>query len=486
MILALALGCALTPVLRPALVPPVAAAPAVAPAPAPTDPAAPAGAATMTAPLPPGLAEGLAALRDKRADEAIAAFTRCLAAAPATLECRWQLGWAHWIKNDWTAVVREWEALAAVAPTYESVASQLPAARGQLEVGRLAATARAAAAKTYASTAPPGASFRLRAVGDLMIGTAFPEGALPPEGGAATFRAVKDLLTDADVTFGNLEGPLCDLDAPSLKCKPDAAPGSCYAFRTPTAYMRWFDEAGFDVMSTANNHAIDFGELCRLQTEAALEGAGIRYSGRPGTIARWETNGLKVALIGFHTSASGHNLNDTNTAVALVQGLAAENDVVIVSFHGGAEGSKAIHVPVGPETFYGEDRGDLRMFTHAVVDAGADLVLGHGPHVLRAMELYKGRLIAYSLGNFATYGRFNLSGNQGIGAILEVELARDGRLSAGRILGTRQAGEGVPVPDPQNAAADLIRVLGQQDFASTTVAIAQDGTIQPPAVAGAR
>lgn len=482
MILALALGC----VSFHALAPPVAQAAPAEKVPTPPAPAAVAPAPASTegtaaaAPVSPDLVEGLAALKEKRADDAIAAFRRCLAVAPATLECRWQLGWAYWVKNDWVSVVREWESLATLAPTYETVATQLPAARGQLEVRRLAATARAAAAKSYASSAPSGATVRLRAVGDLMIGTAFPEGALPPDGGAATFAAVTDLLADADVTFGNLEGPLCDLQEPSLKCKPDATPGSCYAFRTPTSYMRWYDAAGFDVMSTANNHAIDFGEACRLQTEAALEAAGIRYSGRPGTIARWETNGLKIALIGFHTSASGHQLNDTETAVALVKGLAAENDLVIVSFHGGAEGSKAIRVPVGRETFYGEDRGDLRLFTHAVVDAGADLVLGHGPHVLRAMEIYKGRLIAYSLGNFATYGRFNLTGNQGIGAILEVQLARDGRLSAGRILGTRQAGEGTPVPDPQNAAADLIRVLGQQDFPESSAAIAQDGTIQPP------
>ncbi|MFN7147235.1 MAG: CapA family protein, partial [Myxococcota bacterium] len=414
---------------------------------------------------------GVAALKEKRADEAIAALGRCLAADPALLECRWQLGWAWWVKGDFEAVVREWDALAAVDPGYESLESQLPAARGQLETRRLAAIARTKAPTTFTSKAPEGATIRLRAVGDLMIGTAFPEGFLPPDAGAGTFTAVADLLKDADVTFGNLEGPLCDLDAPSLKCKPDSAPGSCYAFRTPTSYMRWYKDAGFDVMSTANNHAVDFGEECRLQTEKALDGAAIRYSGRPGTVARWEQNGLSIALIGFHTSPSGHWLNDHDTAVALVKGLAAENDLVIVSFHGGAEGGKATRVPVGRETFYGEDRGDLRVFTHAVIDAGADLVLGHGPHVLRAMEVYKGRLIAYSLGNFATYGRFNLSGPQGLGAILEVQLARDGALAGGRVFGTRQVGEGIPVPDPQNAAADLLRVLGEQDFPGTAVRI---------------
>ena len=107
---------------------------------------------------------------------------------------------------------------------------------------------------------------------------------------------------------------------------------------------------------------------------------------------------------------------------------------------------------------------------------GADLVLGHGPHVLRGMELYKDRLIAYSMGNFATYGRFNVSGNQGIGAILDITLDSDGQFIAGRILGTHQEGEGVPVPDPANAAADLMRTLTLTDFPTYGVVIAQDGT----------
>ena len=439
---------------------------AVAPAPAVPPP-----------PVNADLEGGKTALKEKRAPDAVSSLSKCVAADPALLECRWQLGWAYSGVGDWDSVVREWEALALINPSYEALAAKLPWARKQLEAHRLAANARKTAPATYASTPPAEFSLRLRAVGDMMIGTAFPAGNLPPEGGAGTFLAVRDLLRDADITFGNLEGPLCDLQAPSLKCKASATPGSCYAFRSPTAYAAWYKDAGFDVVSTANNHAIDFGEVCREQTELALADQSIRYSGRPGTVAEWVSNGLHVAMIGFHTSPSGHLLNDTPAAVALVGGLAATHDVVIVSFHGGAEGSNATHVPVGSETFYGEDRGDLRVFTHAVIDAGADLVLGHGPHVLRAMEIYKRRLIAYSLGNFATYSRFNLSGAQGLGAVLEVQLGRDGAFAGGRIFATRQVGEGVPTPDPAGTAVDMIRLLGEQDFPTTTLRIAQDGTL---------
>lgn len=435
------------------------------------------GSAPVTAPPAPVVATtpldaGLSALKAKKPDDAIAALATCAAELPA---CRWQLGWAYWLKRDWVHVVTTWESL---PPDYEQVSSQLPIARGQVKAVELAAELRRAAPATFVSAAPTNATIRLRAVGDMMIGTAFPEGNLPPDAGAAAFINVSGLTRDADVTFGNLEGPLCDDPTPSTKCRPDAAEGSCYAFRSPTAYAHWYKDAGFDVVSTANNHASDFGEICRDQTDAALDGQGILHSGRPGSVARWTTaDGMKIALIGFHTSPSAHDLNDLPTAVALVSGLAADSDIVIVSFHGGAEGSKAIHVPVGHETFYGEDRGDLRTFTHAMIDAGADLVLGHGPHVLRAMEGYNGRLIAYSLGNFSTYGRFNLTGNQGLGAVVEVSLDREGKFLSGKILGTTQEGEGIPTPDASNAAADLVRMLTTADFPATGAQIAQDGSI---------
>jgi poly-gamma-glutamate capsule biosynthesis protein CapA/YwtB (metallophosphatase superfamily) len=452
-----------------ALAAPETAGPAAAPAP-PTPAAEPAA-----PPAPdPDFEAGVAAMKAKRPADAAAAFLRCVATNPA---CAWELGWARWVQRDWKGVLAAWSGL---PPEYPGLRDNLVVARGHLAARELAAELRRTAPATFVSSAPPGASVRLRAVGDMMIGTAFPAGFLPADHGAATFLDVGPALADADFTFGNLEGPLCDEDVESLKCKPDAKAGSCYAFRTPTAYAPLYKAAGFDVVSTANNHAADFGEVCRDQTEAALAAQGILHSGRPGTVATWTQNGLRIALIGFHTNPSCHDLNDVDGAVALVSGLAAQNDLVIVSFHGGAEGSKAQHVPEGHELFYGEDRGDLRAFSHAVVDAGADLVLGHGPHVLRAMEMYRDRLIVYSMGNFATYGRFNLTGAQALGVIVEVTLAADGRFTGGRLISTVQVGEGVPTLDPENEGADVISLLSQQDFPETGVTVAQDGTLGAP------
>jgi poly-gamma-glutamate capsule biosynthesis protein CapA/YwtB (metallophosphatase superfamily) len=324
--------------------------------------------------------------------------------------------------------------------------------------------------------ASPEAPFlRLRAVGDVMLGTTVPEGHLPPDDGAHLLDEVRPLLTDADLTFVNLEGPLCDNGA-TTKCGKS---GNCYAFRSPTRFGKYLVEAGVDLASTANNHSGDFGELCRRETEATLDKLGIRWSGPPGSIATVEHGGKKIALIGFHTSASCNHVNDHAGAVKLVKSAKATHDLVIVSFHGGAEGTAATRVKKGNEMFHGENRGDLPVFTHAVIDAGADLVLGHGPHVVRAMEVYKGRLIAYSMGNFATYGRFDLSGPLAIGMVLEVELLSDGRFSKGRILATRQEGKGVPRPDPDGKAVESVKRLTAADFPASGVVVGADGSIAP-------
>lgn len=312
-----------------------------------------------------------------------------------------------------------------------------------------------------------------------MLGSDFPEGYLPPNDGLGILDAVKPLLTDADLTFVNLEGPLCDIGE-TKKCDPLKPPGSCYAFRTPTRYGAYLHDAGIDVVSTANNHAVDFGEECRLETERTLDALGIAHSGRPGDLASMKVGDLKVGLVAFHSKDSAIWLNDHVTAEKLVRGLAAEHDLVIVSFHGGAEGRNALHVMDGPEMFLEENRGDLKTFTHLVIDAGADLVIGHGPHVLRAMELYKDRLIVYSLGNFATYGRFNLKENLGIAAIVEASLARDGRFLGGKILPTRQVRGGIVEPDPSGAGIELFRLLTAEDFPKTGVRIKGDGTLSRP------
>jgi poly-gamma-glutamate capsule biosynthesis protein CapA/YwtB (metallophosphatase superfamily) len=415
---------------------------------------------------------GLEALKAKDSRTAIAELSACVEAAPSRVDCRWELGWAYSVDNRWADALAQWTEVQKLKPDQPELETALAQAQGQA-----ALQARLAQQPDGAPRPPPpeNAKLRFRATGDVMLGTTVPEGYLPPEGGGSVIANVRSLLEDADLTFVNLEGPLCD-NGRTTKCR---SPAHCYAFRSPTSFGQYLKEAGVDVAGTANNHSGDFGEVCRRETEATLDTLGIAWSGPPGTVATVERNGLRIGLVAFHTSASCNHLNNLPTATALVSSVAATHDIVIVSFHGGAEGSKALHVPDGREMFFGEDRGDLRTFTRAMVDAGAHLVIGHGPHVARAMEFYKGRLIAYSMGNFATYGRFNLKGPQGLGMVLEVELDREGRFTTGHILPTKQEGEGLAMPDPSGRVIKQVRDLTNEDFPDTGAQIADDGTLSP-------
>ncbi len=190
-----------------------------------------------------------------------------------------------------------------------------------------------------------------------------------------------------------------------------------------------------------------------------------------------ESNGKKIAFVGFAHNAVNPNVNELDAAAQLVKAAKKKADIVVVSFHGGAEGEGAQNVPRATEIFVGEKRGNLPLFAKTVVDAGADLVLGHGPHVLRGIEIYKNRLIVYSMGNFATYGMFNLKGPQGLTAIFEIKLASDGAFLGGKIHAGTQPGRGLPQLDKSGAAVQKIRSLSLMDFPASAPKISDDGTI---------
>ena len=328
---------------------------------------------------------------------------------------------------------------------------------------------------------PPG-PITIAAVGDVMLGSPFPnESRMPPNDGADILKDVTPVLSAADIAFGNMEGPIID-GGISEKCK-EPKPGEpvrCFAFRMPTRFAKNLKAAGFDVMSIANNHASDFGEAGRASTRKTLDELGIKYAGSDRaqfSTAYLDVKGVKVAVVGFAHNAVQPNVNDLETARQLVQAADKKADIVVVSFHGGAEGTGAQNVPRQTELFFGEKRGNLPLFAHTVIDAGADLVIGHGPHVLRGMEIYNGRLIAYSLGNFATYGWFSLKAETALTIVLEAHLAPDGKFIGGKIHSARQEGLGGPVLDPSGTAIKKLRSLSQTDFAQSAPTIADDGTI---------
>ena len=331
-----------------------------------------------------------------------------------------------------------------------------------------------AAPRTPAIPPPAHPGLTLAAVGDMMLGTDFPENILPDDDGLAFFDAVTPVLSKPDVTFGNLEGVMQDGGGPVKQCKDKRI---CFLFRTPARYAAYFKLAGFDVLSLANNHARDFGEEGRSSSMAALDAVGIHHSGREGTVASFVANGRRIAMVAFAPNVGSNSLNDPQIGLPLVADLATKHDIVIVSFHGGAEGNGAEVLPFAREIFAGEDRGNVVEFAHSMIDAGADIVLGHGPHVVRPMEIYKDRLIAYSLGNFATYYGISVEGIRGIAPILLVMLDDEGKFVSGRVEATTQIRPAGPALDPSKGVIKLLQSLTATAFPNGELAIAEDGTL---------
>lgn len=324
---------------------------------------------------------------------------------------------------------------------------------------------------TTTPTVDPAATVRLAAVGDIVMGS--PPYGLPSDGGASFFSTVDDLLT-GDVVMGNLEGTLST--GGGSKCGSGSP--NCFAFQTPPSYARWLKRAGFTTMNFANNHTDDFGDGGIRQTLDALRAAGLKWTGRPGQVTLQRVRGVRVATVGFTTYRWAPRMTNLAAAKALVEKAGARADIVIVVMHAGAEGSDRTHVRPGTETFLGENRGDSVAFTHAVVDAGADLVWGSGPHVMRGMEFYRGRLIAYSLGNFAGYKVFSLGGTLSTSGVLQATLRADGTFVSARLRPTQIVKPGLPAPG--GGAIDLVRSLSVADFGARAARIDTNGRIRPP------
>lgn len=312
-------------------------------------------------------------------------------------------------------------------------------------------------------------------VGDMMLGTNYPSTAyLPPNGGKDLLTDVVGILRDADLTFGNLEGTILDQGGTVKQCKN---PELCYAFRSPESYIQHFSNAGFDLVSLANNHSGDFGPSGRKRTKEVLDEAGIGYAGLAGT-DEWvvvERNGTKFGMAAFAPNVGTCDIRQITRAQEIIRQLAEKSDIVIVSFHGGAEGAGHQNVPRQTEYYYGENRGDVYKFAHAMIDAGADIIFGHGPHVTRSMELYKDRIIAYSLGNFCTYGRFNLRGPAGIAPILKVYVDSEGAFVQGEITSVYQQKTHGPKLDPQHQALKKVIELSRADFPDDDLHITPEG-----------
>ncbi len=317
-------------------------------------------------------------------------------------------------------------------------------------------------------------TFRIAAVGDIMLGTNYPYNHLPDKDIIDLLEDVAPILKRADISFGNLEGVLLDGGEPAKQCLDLKR---CYVFRSPVSYAKQLKDAGFTMLSLANNHARDFGEEGRLSTMTALDRQGILYSGVVNDFATLTVKNRTFAMVAFAPFVGVNDMLDLPLAGEVVKNLATQYDVVMVSMHAGAEGADMTRLPFATEYFYNEDRGNVVQFARTMVDNGADLVLGHGPHVPRAMELYKDRLIAYSLGNFATYYGISVKGQRGLAPLLELEVSHQGHFLSGKIHSFRQNRPNGPQVDDNNCSAKLIQHVSKQDFPENMLQISSNGDI---------
>lgn len=336
-----------------------------------------------------------------------------------------------------------------------------------------------AAVSAVRAEAPEKMSFAFG--GDIMMGTTFPETPgnpyLPANDGKNLFDDVGPVLKAADVAAANFEGTMIDKGVG--KAKPCSNPKLCFTFRMSPAYVANLTDAGIDLLSVANNHANDFGPDGAKATIDNLHKAGLAVAGnnahaQAAVITR---RGRKIGFAAFGHSRGTPSIMNLDHVRRIVENLASKCDIVVVSFHGGGEGKSYTHVPGTMETCFGENRGDVKAFAHAAVDAGADIVFGHGPHVTRGLELYGGRLIAYSLGNFVTPYRISLSGINSHAPVLTVNTDAEGRFLDGKIHSfVQRTGIGPRIDASGSVAAQMAR-LSREDFPESPLEFAADGTI---------
>ena len=320
-------------------------------------------------------------------------------------------------------------------------------------------------------------SICIAAVGDIMLGTSYPDKkTLPPDSAKNSFINALSELRTADVTFGNLEGTLLDTGAPAYYKLHQLS--KAFMFRMPVHDGQVLKDAGFKVLSLANNHIGDFGDAGRQSTLKTLDSVGIKYGGQvshPSSI--FMINGVIYGFCAFAPNSQTLSIFEFKIARQIIHDLKQQCDIVIVSFHGGGEGEWYEHVPCTNESFNREKRGDVHAFAHNAIDAGADLIFGNGPHVCRAMELYKNRLIAYSLGNFCTYSCVSVSGICGFAPLLKVYVNKNGEFLNGRIISFKQTHDKGLEADSLNRAAKRIKLLTLLDFEQPGLNILDSGQI---------
>lgn len=264
--------------------------------------------------------------------------------------------------------------------------------------------------------APPGIAekqIRLTFAGDVTLGSeeylreedyslvSFAE----REGNEYFFENVRELFSMDDLTVVNLEGVLSDSNEGENKEKT-------YRFRGDPQYTEILTSGSIEMVNLANNHSMDYGERGYLDTKAALEQDSIRFfGGREITV--FEKNGIRIAFLGL--SYTEETRAEKEWIKEEIRRLKREENVnaVVFSYHGGRE--------------YSEARTQKQVdIAKLAVNAGADLVIMHHPHVVQGMSIFDNRSVCYSLGNFCFGGNKNVRAMESLVAVATLSFSDDG------------------------------------------------------------
>jgi len=312
------------------------------------------------------------------------------------------------------------------------------------------------------------------------VGDIFPFPNKETQLGEDIFSDVKSVLKEPDIMIGNLEGVLTDNG--TSKCDYEYFnKETCFTFRGSPSFANELSQAGFDVINLSNNHNFDYGQDGYLNTISVLDRSGLS-SVRDKNIITKKIDNFDIAIVGFSTSPRSASLLDYNEIENLIKQAKKQADLVIALFHGGAEGVDKGNIPDSNEFYLDEDRGNLRKAARVAVDSGADLVVGSGPHILRGMEFYNGKLIAYSLGNFAGDKSSRWDKSLETSAMLMISLKNNGEWNNGKIIPIKIDSDGHPKISKTDEAISQINNLSKEDFAQNSVIISKNGEISPPII----
>lgn len=303
----------------------------------------------------------------------------------------------------------------------------------------------------YSAVAPSAGDITVGFVGDMVP-------SIDAVYNHSVFSSVESILSKPDLMIGNLEGTFASADRTS-KCIYIMT--NCYAFRGDSSFAEGLYTAGFDFVSLVNNHSYDFGEDGLKDTITELDRIGMPYIAPTKPTASITIKGKRIGILGLSSTEPLRTITDYDFIIRKVTELKKNNDFVIVIFHGGSEGADKTLVPDMTEYMGTEDRGNVSLVAHTAIDAGADLVLGSGPHVLRKIETYKGKMIAYSLGNFVGgNGALATTGLLGISGMVTSTLSLN-HASAPTFTSVLLSTNGIPSLDPLEQGKQLINSLSQ-------------------------